>query len=334
MPELPEVETVRDGLARHVLGRRVESVEVRRDSAVRRQDGSVGEFTGRLTGRTLSAAVRRGKFLWLLLDRPDRGPEEGADAGEALLAHLGMSGQLLVRDAVTPPLEHPHLRARLHLAATAHDGPLVLDFVDQRTFGHLTVVDLVPTVDGAPGGHGSAVPAVPEPVAHIARDLLDPALDRPALVARLRGRRTDVKRALLDQTLVSGVGNIYADEALWRARLHYARPTDALRPAAVGALLDAAAAVMTEALRVGGTSFDALYVNVNGASGYFDRSLAVYGQEGRPCTRCGAVVVREPFMNRSSFRCPRCQPRPRGRGVRASAARRPDRTRRTGPFTA
>jgi formamidopyrimidine-DNA glycosylase len=319
VPELPEVETVRDGLARHVLGRRVDAVEVRRDSAVRRQAGAVAEFAGRLTGRTLTAAVRRGKFLWLLLD-------DDAE-GEALLAHLGMSGQLLVRDAAPPPVEHPHLRARLHLAAhdgpapgpTHGQGPLVLDFVDQRTFGHLTVVDLLPTADGAAGGHGSAVAAVPEPVAHIARDLLDPALDRAALVARLRSRRTDVKRALLDQTLVSGVGNIYADEALWRARLHYARPTDALRPTAVGALLDAATDVMSEALRVGGTSFDALYVNVNGASGYFDRSLAVYGQEGRPCARCGAVVVREPFMNRSSFRCPRCQPRPRRSPVRAVA---------------
>lgn len=321
MPELPEVETVRDGLARHVLGRRVEAVEVRRDSAVRRQAGAVPEFVGRLTGRTLDAAVRRGKFLWLLLDAAGATDDDPA-GGEALQAHLGMSGQLLVRDAATPPVEHPHLRARLHLAATDVAGPLALDFVDQRTFGHLTVVDLVPTADGAPGGHGSAVAAVPEPVAHIARDLLDPALDRAGLVRRFRSRRTDVKRALLDQTLVSGVGNIYADEALWRAGLHHARPTDRLRPAAVDTLLDAAATVMTEALRVGGTSFDALYVNVNGASGYFDRSLAVYGQEGRPCPRCGAVVVREPFMNRSSFRCPRCQPRPRGTRTGGVATRR------------
>ncbi|MBC7291103.1 MAG: bifunctional DNA-formamidopyrimidine glycosylase/DNA-(apurinic or apyrimidinic site) lyase [Actinotalea sp.] len=319
MPELPEVETVRDGLARHVLGRRVEAVEVRRDSAVRRQAGAVPEFAGRLTGRTLSAAVRRGKFLWLLLDEPAVDGPIGVP-GEALQAHLGMSGQLLVRGTATPPVEHPHLRARLHLGPTADAGPVVLDFVDQRTFGHLTVVDLVPTADGAPGGYGSAVAAVPEPVAHIARDLLDPALDRAVLVARLRARRTDLKRALLDQTLVSGIGNIYADEALWRARLHYARPTDSLSGAGVGAVLDAARDVMTEALRAGGTSFDALYVNVNGSSGYFDRSLAVYGQEGRPCGRCGAVVVREPFMNRSSFRCPRCQRRPRRSPERRTTA--------------
>lgn len=304
MPELPEVETVRDGLERHVRGWTVAAVEVRRDSAVRRHVGGPEDFAGRLAGRTLTAVVRRGKFLWVLLD--------DASSGEALVAHLGMSGQLLVRSAQDAALPaHPHLRARLHLANGSGAPDRVLDFVDQRTFGHLMVADLVPTPDGAPAGRGSPVAAVPQPVAHIARDLLDPYLDRPALVAGLRRRRTEVKRALLDQTLVSGVGNIYADEALWRAGLHGTRPTAALRPVQVTRLLDAAAEVMEQALKVGGTSFDALYVDVNGASGYFDRSLAVYGQAGRPCPRCGTPVVRDTFMNRSSFTCPRCQPRPR-----------------------
>ncbi|KQY47559.1 bifunctional DNA-formamidopyrimidine glycosylase/DNA-(apurinic or apyrimidinic site) lyase [Cellulomonas sp. Root137] len=296
MPELPEVETVRDGLARHVLGRTVTAVEVRRDYSVRRHVDGPLDFAGRLRGRRLDAAVRRGKFLWLLLDEGD----------DALLAHLGMSGQLLVREPGADRVEHPHLRVRLDL-----DDGSALDFVDQRTFGHLSVPDLVPTPDGAPGGLGSPLPVVPEPVAHIARDLLDPALDHDALVAAVRRRRTGLKRALLDQTLVSGIGNIYADEGLWRAQLHYARPTETLRRAEVVRALDGAAAVMTEALAQGGTSFDALYVNVNGASGYFDRSLAVYGQEGRPCPRCGTPVRRDEFMNRSSYSCPRCQPRPR-----------------------
>ncbi|KQR16620.1 bifunctional DNA-formamidopyrimidine glycosylase/DNA-(apurinic or apyrimidinic site) lyase [Cellulomonas sp. Leaf334] len=296
MPELPEVETVRDGLARHVLGRTVTGVEVRRDYSVRRHVDGPLDFAGRLRGRRLEAAVRRGKFLWLLLDEDD----------DALMAHLGMSGQLLVRDAGAARPEHPHLRVRLDL-----DDGSALDFVDQRTFGHLSVPDLVPTPDGAPGGLGSALPVVPEPVAHIARDLLDPVLDRAALVAAVRRRRTGIKRALLDQTVVSGIGNIYADEGLWRAQLHYARPTETLRRAEVERALDGAAEVMTEALVQGGTSFDALYVNVNGASGYFDRSLAVYGQEGRPCPRCGTPVRRDEFMNRSSYSCPRCQPRPR-----------------------
>ncbi|UZN01850.1 bifunctional DNA-formamidopyrimidine glycosylase/DNA-(apurinic or apyrimidinic site) lyase [Cellulomonas sp. S1-8] len=312
MPELPEVETVRDGLARHVLGRTVTAVEVRRDYSVRRHEAGPLDLAARLTGRRLEAAVRRGKFLWFLLDE---GPGRGDDA---LLAHLGMSGQLLVRGPQAPGaaaapgpagwVEHPHLRVRLAL-----DDGSALDFVDQRTFGHLSVPDLVATSDCAAGGLGSPRPVVPVPVAHIARDLLDPALDRAALVEAVRARRTEVKRALLDQTLVSGVGNIYADEALWRARLHGARPTATLRRTEVTRVLDAAAEVMTEALAQGGTSFDALYVNVNGASGYFDRSLAVYGQEGRPCPRCGTLVRRDAFANRSSSTCPRCQPRPRAR---------------------
>ena len=303
MPELPEVETVRDGLARHVLGRAVVDVVVHRDYSVRRHEGGPADLVGRLRGSTLTAAVRRGKYCWLLLDEPD----------EALLVHLGMSGQLLVRDAARVAEEaagsspgHPHLRVRLAL-----DDGSALDFVDQRTFGHLSVPDLVPTPDGGPGGLGSARAVLPVPVAHIARDLLDPALDRAAVVGALRRRRTGLKRALLDQTLVSGIGNIYADEGLWRARLHYARPTATLRLGEGARVLDGVAEVMRAALAAGGTSFDSLYVQVNGASGYFDRSLAVYGRADAPCPRCGTPVRRDAFMNRSSYLCPRCQPRPR-----------------------
>jgi formamidopyrimidine-DNA glycosylase len=298
VPELPEVETVRAGLADHVLGRTVLTVQVHRESAARRAAGGSVELVSRLRGRTFVAAVRRGKFCWLTLDGRD----------EALLVHLGMSGQLIVRAPGHDPAPqpHPHLRVRLGL-----DDGSALDFIDQRTFGHLTVVDLEPTADGLPAGAGSPDDRVPAPVGHIARDLLDPHLDTGAVVARLRARRTGLKRGLLDQTLVSGVGNIYADEGLWRARLHYARPTETARPGEVMRLLTATAEVMREALAVGGTSFDALYVNVNGASGYFDRSLAVYGQTGHPCPRCGTQIRRDSFMNRSSFSCPRCQPRPR-----------------------
>lgn len=294
MPELPEVETVRDGLERHVVGRRVVGVDVRRPASVRRQLGGAAELTGRLVGREFTAAARRGKFLWLPLD--------DSRTDDALLAHLGMSGQLLVRSDATEGEDHRHLRVRMLL-----DDGGALDFVDQRTFGHLAVVDLEPTADGRPAGAGTEAAWIPAPAAHIARDLLDPALDRGALVRALRRKRTVVKRALLDQTLVSGVGNIYADEGLWRARVHPQHPTPELSVAEAERVLDGAAEVMTEALRQGGTSFDALYVNVNGASGYFDRSLAVYGQGGRACPRCGAPVVRESFMNRSSHFCPVCQ---------------------------
>lgn len=310
MPELPEVETVRDGLDRLVVGAVVRDVEVFRDYSVRRHDGGPAGFADQLRGRRLAAAVRRGKFLWLPLESDAPASADAAPAA-ALLAHLGMSGQLLVRDpAVAGNWAHPHLRARLHLTGSP-SGAEYLDFVDQRTFGHLSVVDLEPTSDGAPGGLGSDLPAVPEPVAHIGRDPLDPAFDADAVVAAIRRRRTGVKRALLDQTLLSGVGNIYADEALWRAKLHFARATDRLRPVEVRRALDAAAEVMSESLAQGGTSFDALYVNVNGESGYFARGLAVYGRAGEPCPRCGALVRRDAFMNRSSYTCPVCQPRPR-----------------------
>ncbi|OLR91568.1 bifunctional DNA-formamidopyrimidine glycosylase/DNA-(apurinic or apyrimidinic site) lyase [Actinokineospora bangkokensis] len=285
MPELPEVEVVRRGLAEHAAGRAVTAVDVFHDRAVRRHVPGAVDFAGRIVGTTLTAARRRGKYLWLDLS-----------SGEAVLAHLGMSGQLLVQPPGTP--DEKHLRVRFTFA----DGGPELRFVDQRTFGGLSVEETT-EVDGA---------TLPLPVAHIARDPMDPRFDPDAAVAALRRKRTEVKRALLDQTLVSGIGNIYADEALWRAKLHWARPTDKLSRAKAAELLGAATDVMDAALRVGGTSFDALYVNVNGQSGYFDRSLNAYGQEGEPCPRCGRPIRREPFMNRSSFSCPRCQPHPAG----------------------
>ena len=278
---------VRRGVEAHVVGRTLGSVLVHHPRAVRRHLLGAHDLTARLAGRRVLAARRRGKYLWLELDA----------APEALVTHLGMSGQLLVQPAEAPV--QLHLRA----AFSFTDGDPQLRFVDQRTFGGLALEPLVD--DGAGAG-------VPASVAHIARDPLDPLYDLEDVVRRLRLRRTGVKRALLDQTLVSGIGNIYADEALWRARLHGARATDGLSRPAARRLLVAAAEVMGEALLEGGTSFDALYVNVNGASGYFDRSLAAYGQAGRPCRRCGTPIRREAFMNRSSFRCPKCQPAPRG----------------------
>ncbi|TGO04303.1 bifunctional DNA-formamidopyrimidine glycosylase/DNA-(apurinic or apyrimidinic site) lyase [Serinibacter arcticus] len=308
MPELPEVETVRAGLEAHVVGRRIAAATVGSTRAARRSLGGAAHLEQVLPDAVVTAAVRRGKFVWLTLaGEPSRGPAEPAESAGALLFHLGMSGQLLVRQ---DPGEAPprHLAARLTFT---DDG--VLDFVDQRTFGYLALDALVPTADGGPGGDagaGSAGAVLPVQVAHIARDLLDPTLDVPALVRRVKLRRTTIKRALLDQTLASGVGNIYADEALWRARVHPERPIAAMAPVTIRRVLDQAADVMRQALVQGGTSFDALYVNVNGASGYFDRSLAVYGQEGRDCPRCGSRIVRLAFANRSSHLCPRCQRAP------------------------
>jgi formamidopyrimidine-DNA glycosylase len=292
MPELPEVEVVRRGLERRVTGRRIAEVTVAHPRAVRRHALGAEDFEARLRGRAFGIARRRGKYLWLPLVEGD------SETDEALLAHLGMSGQLLVRPPDAP--SEVHLRVRFSFTDDPGHDPLELRFVDQRTFGVLALT----AVDGRDG--------VPLPVAHIARDPLDPVFDDDLFASALRRRRTGLKRALLDQSLISGVGNIYADEALWRARQHYDRPTDTMRRAQVDAVLAAARAVMIEALEQGGTSFDALYVNVNGDSGYFDRSLDAYGRAGQPCRRCGALLVREPFMNRSSYRCPRCQRRPRG----------------------
>ena len=279
MPELPEVETVRDGLERHVSGRTFADVQVLHPRAARRHLAGPDDLAAALRGATVGGVRRRGKYLWLPVD------------ADALMAHLGMSGQLVVGDPGRPLT--PHVRARFSFT----DGGPDLRFVDQRTFGHLSF---------SPGGA-----ELPAAIAHIAPDPLESAFDDELFAARVRKRRTGIKRALLDQSLISGVGNIYADEALWRARLHWARGTDALRRAEVMRLLGAVRGVFAEAIHAGGTSFDSLYVQVNGQSGYFDRSLAVYGRAGEPCPSCGARVLREKFMNRSSFRCPRCQPQPR-----------------------
>jgi formamidopyrimidine-DNA glycosylase len=283
VPELPEVEVVRRGLAAHVAGRTISAVRVHHPRAVRRHEAGPADLTARLLGARITGTGRRGKYLWLTLDD-----------GSALVVHLGMSGQMLLGEV---PNEN-HLRI-----ATLLDDGTTLSFVDQRTFGGWMLADVV-TVDGAD---------VPIPVAHLARDPLDPRFNPDGVVTVLRRKHSEIKRQLLDQTVVSGIGNIYADEALWRAKVNGSRPASSLTRLKLAELLDAAAEVMTDALGQGGTSFDSLYVNVNGESGYFERSLDAYGREGEPCRRCGAVMRREKFMNRSSFYCPKCQPRPRVR---------------------
>ena len=282
MPELPEVEVVRRGLQAHVVGRTITAVRVHHPRAVRRHEAGPADLTARLLDARITGTDRRGKYLWLTLD----------DGDFALVVHLGMSGQMLL--GTVPNAGH------LRIAAVLDDGT-TLSFVDQRTFGGWLLADLV-NVDGS---------MVPAPVAHLARDPLDPRFDIDSVVNVLRRKHSEIKRQLLDQTVVSGIGNIYADEALWRAKVNGACIADTLTRSKLTAVLASAAEVMRDALAQGGTSFDSLYVNVNGQSGYFDRSLNVYGREGKPCRRCGAVVRREKFMNRSSYYCPRCQPRPR-----------------------
>ena len=345
MPELPEVETVRAGLADHSLGRPVQAVRVLDARSLRRHLPGPAHFEAALTGRTLRGAYRRGKYLWLTLSEPD-----GALADEALVVHLGMSGQLLVRDepgdgsgsdsgndseARAAFDEQPrHLRVALELGPAearpeetsegeGRTGQRLL-FVDQRIFGGMFLSPLVPDVPAAVATNKAApgeVPEhflVPEAVKHIARDPLDEFFDPAAVRRKFLRTSSGIKKVLLDQSVISGVGNIYADEALWRARLHYAKPARTLSAAQTRDLLAAVTQVLRESLAAGGTSFDALYVNVLGESGYFERSLNAYGRAGEPCHRCAeagrtSLIVREPFQNRSSYRCPHCQRAPRSR---------------------
>ena len=312
MPELPEVEVVRAGLAPAVAGARVVAVSVVDARSLKRhvpegadpgtgghgvtlspEAGAVrsADFERRLTGALLGAPARRGKFLWIPITGAD-----GAAPRESLLAHLGMSGQLLLR--AHEASDDRFVRIRLWIEHPEH-GELRLDFADQRRFGSLALDTL--QLDGES--------PVPSQAAHIARDPLDPAFDDRGFVTALRSRRTAVKRALLDQTLISGVGNIYADEALWRARLHPETPGERIGPGRARDLLAALRAVFAQALAEGGTSFDEQYVNVNGQAGYFAHSLNAYGRTGEPCPRCGAPTRRIVLGGRSSHFCPRCQRR-------------------------
>ena len=349
MPELPEVETVRAGLADHSLGRPVQAVRVVDARSLRRHLPGPAHFEAALTGRTLRGAYRRGKYLWLTLSESD-----GTLADEALVVHLGMSGQLLVRDepggdsgsdsggdsgneseARAAFDEQPrHLRVALELGPAGATGSMVsanrastgqrLLFVDQRIFGGMFLSPLVSDAPAAVAANKTApgeVPErflVPEAVKHIACDPLDEFFDPAAVRRKFLRTSSGIKKVLLDQSVISGVGNIYADEALWRARLHYAKPARTLSATQTRELLEAVTQVLRESLAAGGTSFDALYVNVLGESGYFERSLNAYGRAGEPCHRCAeagrtSLIVREPFQNRSSYRCPHCQRAPRSR---------------------
>ncbi len=298
MPELPEVEVVRAGLEPHVVGRRIAAATVHSARTARRYEPGPAAMAAGLVGRIVTGVGRRGKYLWITLS--------GGGDPSALVVHLGMSGQMLVRGPAPAGATAPsaHLRADLELTADDEEAdarPVHVEFVDQRTFGWWLPAPFV-RVDGTD---------VPAPVAHIARDPMDPRFDPAAVVRVLKTKHTEVKRLMLDQTVVSGIGNIYADEALWRAGVHGGRAADSLSRPVLTRIVESAREVMADALAQGGTSFDALYVDVNGQSGYFSRSLNVYGRGDEPCVRCGAPIRRERFMNRSSYSCPRCQVRPR-----------------------
>lgn len=299
MPELPEVEVVRTGLAPAVIGARVVAVDARDARALTRHTGDAGSFERALVGLTITGAARRGKFLWMPL-----APASADECPRAIIAHLGMSGQMLLRPSGAPSERHERVRLDIHHPV---HGDLAVVFADQRTFGSLAIDDLVPTADGRPGGWGSLEALIPSQVVHIARDPLDEAFHEDAVIARLQAKRSGIKRILLDQTVASGIGNIYADEALWAARIHPETPGSAVTARAARRLFVEVREVLHKALAEGGTSFDAQYVNVNGQAGYFAHALNAYGRDGLPCPRCGTAIVRASFMNRSSHFCPRCQ---------------------------
>ncbi|WP_112137774.1 bifunctional DNA-formamidopyrimidine glycosylase/DNA-(apurinic or apyrimidinic site) lyase [Glycomyces dulcitolivorans] len=275
MPELPEVETVRRGVDAAFRGGQISAVEVYNPRTVRRHATGIADFQASLKGLEITGTGRRGKFMWLSLDD-----------GRALICHLGMSGQLhVVTDGREP---HKHLRGRMTFTDERE-----LWFIDQRTFGYWELSDM----DGA----------VPKTVGHIAPDVFETAFDASASADRLLKRTIEVKKALLDQGWISGVGNIYADEALWRARLRGRRTGDSLSRRKALELLGHVEDVLTESLAVGGTSFDELYVDARGEAGYFARELAVYGRAGQPCKRCQTPIVREVIGDRSAHYCPKCQ---------------------------
>lgn len=305
MPELPEVEVVRAGLTPAVDGSRVQSVDIRDARSLKRHSVDLGDFEHTLVGATLHTPIRRGKFLWIPITLPESGGLVTLEP-RAILAHLGMSGQLLVRDADAE--DDRHVRVRLSLEHPS-GRELRVDFADQRIFGSLAIDRLIDTSDGLPGGFGSDAATIPSQAAHISRDVLDPAFDDDAFVSDISVRSSAIKRLLLDQQRVSGIGNIYADESLWMARMHPETPGNRLSRRKQRELLECVREVLRKALAEGGTSFDAQYVNVNGQAGYFAHSLHAYGRTGQPCHRCGRIIVREAFMNRSSHYCPKCQQR-------------------------
>jgi formamidopyrimidine-DNA glycosylase len=298
MPELPEVETVRAGLAQHLVGAKIKNIEVLDARSLKKNLGGVAGFLTELTGSTIQTVVRRGKFLWLPLSD-----------SRAMVGHLGMSGQILVR---TPDFA-PDGQTRVVIEVEDSQGnDLEIRFVDQRLFGGLAIDELVPTNDGGLGGFSPEAPSgkqIPATVAHIARDLLDPDFNPAAVAERMTKKNSGIKRVLLDQNLLSGIGNIYADESLWFAKLHYDKLASAISKKKHLELIEIAAEVLRKAVAQGGTSFDEQYKNVNGESGYFSQSLHAYGQTGIPCTRCGTPIKREAWANRGSHFCPKCQKR-------------------------
>lgn len=290
MPELPEVETVRRGLAPILTGKKIQSIEILHPRAIR---AGAKLPMAAACGARIESVARRGKFLWFQLDREF-----------SLVGHLGMSGQMLIVPKSSPIGKHT--RARINFGDRRYE----LRFNDQRTFGWLSVDPLVQSDSGE----------LPEPCAHIASDIFASDFDTKSVIKEIKSRKSQIKKVLLNQEILSGIGNIYADEALWYSKIHPEKLASNLREEEIARLLRSVKRVFGSALKAGGTSFDDLYINVNGESGYFEVSLRAYGREDEPCRRCGTLIRRISFANRSSHFCPTCQRAPRHRATRSKSA--------------
>jgi len=282
VPELPEVETVRRGIERRAVGRVIERVEVFRERTVRRQ-GREAIIDG-LTGTRLVAARRRGKYLLCDLD-----------SGGVLMMHLRMSGRVLVVDAGTA--RPPHTHVVMHLSPDANGMRHEMWFVDPRTFGEVVVFDRDDEASVAPE------------LARLGPDPIVDGLDEATLAAILRGRRGNLKALLLDQHRIAGIGNIYADEILHRARLRHHRLPSRLDAPTRRRLLAAIHFVLRDAVEKGGSTLDdTQYVGIDGEPGWFQTEHRVYDRAGQRCLTCrNANIVRRVVAGRSTCFCPRCQ---------------------------
>lgn len=271
MPELPEVETTRRGLAPHLTGRTISAVAIH-DRRLRWP--IAGDLPSQLTGQRIHAVERRAKYLLLRLDRG------------TLILHLGMSGSLRVLPQATPRLKHDHYDLLL-------DSGQTLRFNDPRRFGCC-----IYTTDD---------PTQHKLLRHLAPEPFDPAFTGDYLFAHTRRRKLAIKLLLMNSQLVTGVGNIYASEALFRARIRPRRAARSLKHAECAALVRAVKRVLALSIKVGGTTLRD-YTNADGAPGYFRQRLYVYERAGLPCRRCRTPIRQITQGARSTYYCPTCQP--------------------------
>ncbi len=278
MPELPEVETVARGLRRRALGRYIANVEVRHAGVI---VGSADEFASNLTGKKLAGVTRQGKAIAVELASDDHSPQR------FLLVRLGMTGQLTVTPHAAPIEPHTHV------FMTLDDGREELRFRDVRRFGRLRCLTQ-PELETVLGTLGPDAQRVTE----------------PQFLAAMRGRTGAIKSWLMNQNLVAGLGNIYADEALFEACIHPLAQPGRVSARKARQLYKAVRKVLARAVRLGGTTFSD-YLDIEGRPGEFLEKLRVYQHTGEACGRCGHTIRRIVIGGRSSHFCPRCQPRPR-----------------------